>query len=591
MIVKGIHCGVLKISSQVGSRPFAATVADGWTREGRSSQLGLHVGCALAPTIPSIIETNTRTTVEMRIVIRGESRTNNNDLARRAFIMAENYTADESPHLTGQVIHIFRGYAWSKVHNLGEARHEEECTWIINMVGPMASNLRDNLRPDSTIVIRTKLRTNFSCSQPQPADKAWYTTHGPPGITPAQRVPSTQVQVERADPGLTKASVWTTTVGIRCFPGTSECWEFADLFIRDVQDVQGRRTRLGRSDNLTFRDFRFLPRLLPNHRFLNERPLLVFAQLVSIPQSEQTIANHLSGLLGPVLADAARLLPSGGRGRKKADHVNVIVGHFVQARTGLMALPCLAIDEALSDVVLPSGCDRRLVPLLSAHFARVYGDQVTEVLRRPPPGCYACDNLDCSRVPWSALSIESLTRRLCTLSVDVLSQCICRLPFDGRPVLNTRSRTKSSNGLACHSASETIENRETPSIQVFPIAVDTSTIKPTLQSYYNRIQGYLITAYMDLAFLLYRASGAIYPRDAHREESGRTNNNDLARHPCIMAENYTTDESPHFTGQVIHIGRSYAWSKVYNLGEARHEEESLEADAGVAMINIPDRFR
>ncbi|KAG1841621.1 hypothetical protein C8R48DRAFT_781332 [Suillus tomentosus] len=278
----------------------------------------------------------------------------------------------------------------------------------------------------------------------------------------------------------------------------------------DVQDVQGRWTRHGQSDDLTFRDFRFLPRLLPNHRFLNERPLLVYTQLVSIPcvisrlcappgmpfvtkapcraarvvderdcpppliphdindypvyydalyypryhthhfdtpqnfclwlfnsltshhhqcracsvvfrgcvafdgisivvahslasisvslhqfeasgyrhcvilhclsrarnaavstlvsksdqypawfsQSEQTIANRLSGLLGPVLADAARLLPSGGRGRKKADHVNVIVGHFVQARAVLIALPRSAIDEALSDVVLPSGCDR-----------------------------------------------------------------------------------------------------------------------------------------------------------------------------------------------------------------------------------------
>ncbi|KAG2056954.1 hypothetical protein BDR06DRAFT_969572 [Suillus hirtellus] len=143
MIVKRIHCGVLKITSQVGGRPFATTVTDGWTREERSSQLGLHVGCALAPTIPSIIETNTRTTVEMRIVIREESRTKNNDLARRAFIMAENYTTDESPHLTGQVIHIFRGYAWSKVHNLGEARHEEECT-LDNKYG-RAHGEHDNL--------------------------------------------------------------------------------------------------------------------------------------------------------------------------------------------------------------------------------------------------------------------------------------------------------------------------------------------------------------------------------------------------------------------------------------------------------------
>ncbi|KAG1864581.1 hypothetical protein C8R48DRAFT_773097 [Suillus tomentosus] len=71
------------------------------------------------------------------------------------------------------------------------------------------------------------------------------TTHGPPGITPAQWVPSTQVQVERADPGLTKASAWTTTIGIsepinvsynlKNVPSTEQ----DALSILTIQDVKG----------------------------------------------------------------------------------------------------------------------------------------------------------------------------------------------------------------------------------------------------------------------------------------------------------------------------------------------------------------
>ncbi|KAG1870985.1 hypothetical protein C8R48DRAFT_760381 [Suillus tomentosus] len=191
-------------------------------------------------------------------------------------------------------------------------------------------------------------------------------------------------------------------------------------------------------------------------------------------------------------------------------------------------------------------------------------------------------------------------------------------------------------------------NENRGKLQVFPIAVNTSTIKPTLQTYYHNnaefranhgIYGSGILAVqskilapsirekddpillaamrqsklptkenkqitgaftengdrvlarlgriINMEYRLWHKLSINNSRDAHREESGRTNNNDLARRPCIMAENYTTDESLHFTGQVIHIGCSYAWSKVYNSGEARHEEESLEADAGVAMIDIP----
>jgi hypothetical protein len=74
-------------------------------------------------------------------------------------------------------------------------------------------------------------------------------------------------------------------------------------------------------------------------------------------------------------------------------------------------LPQIAIDATLLAVVLPSGCERRLVPLLSAHFL-VYGDEVAEALRRPPPGCYASDCLDCPRVPWSALY-----RLMCSVAI------------------------------------------------------------------------------------------------------------------------------------------------------------------------------
>ncbi|KAG2746807.1 hypothetical protein P692DRAFT_20738814 [Suillus brevipes Sb2] len=138
------------------------------------------------------------------------------------------------------------------------------------------------------------------------------------------------------------------------------------------------------------------------------------------------------------------------RPRTKADHVNVIAQHCLRTRSVFADLPRSAVDETLAAVVLPSGCERRLAPLLSAHFLGLYGDEVAAALRCPPPGCYASNHLDCSRVPWSALSIEVLVRRLCTLSIDVLSQCIRRLPPNGRPVLNTRSRTKTSNSLACH---------------------------------------------------------------------------------------------------------------------------------------------
>ncbi|KAG2056957.1 hypothetical protein BDR06DRAFT_208220 [Suillus hirtellus] len=90
-IVKRIHCGVQKIPSQAWGRPFAATVIDGSIRRGGMPEafipsdprtttassldsrmkmftICLHMGCALAPIMPSIIEMDTITTVEKRIV-------------------------------------------------------------------------------------------------------------------------------------------------------------------------------------------------------------------------------------------------------------------------------------------------------------------------------------------------------------------------------------------------------------------------------------------------------------------------------------------------------------------------------------------
>lgn len=123
---------------------------------------------------------------------------------------------------------------------------------------------------------------------------------------------------------------------------------------------------------------------------------------------EQTIIVHLTGLLASVLSKSMRsLLDTKIQWRTKADHVSIIAQHCLCTCLVFGDLPWLAVDETLATVVLPSWCEHRLAPLLSAHFLGLYGDEVAAALHCPPPGCYAPNHLDCSCVPWSEKSLAN----------------------------------------------------------------------------------------------------------------------------------------------------------------------------------------
>jgi hypothetical protein len=166
--------------------------------------------------------------------------------------------------------------------------------------------------------------------------------------------------------------------------------------------------------------------------------------------TDDSIVLILSSLSVSVLSECSLLLGSKLKRSSKANHVQHILHNIRVVRSEFSDLSPASVTERLSDIELPSACGRALLPLLCAHFVKIFGAQVANALRHPLPVSYAVLSSPATQIPWMSLSTEELVRRLRRLSIETLADSIRGLPLNGRPVLNSRSRTKMCNGLVVH---------------------------------------------------------------------------------------------------------------------------------------------
>ncbi|KAG2084382.1 hypothetical protein BD769DRAFT_1682157 [Suillus cothurnatus] len=125
-----------------------------------------------------------------------------------------------------------------------------------------------------------------------------------------------------------------------------------------------------------------------------------------------------------VLSECSLLLGSKLKRSSKANHVQHILHNIRVVRSEFSDLSPASVTERLSDIELPSACGRALLPLLCAHFVKIFGAQVANALRHPLPVSYAVLSSPATQIPWMSLSTEELVRRLRRLSIETLADSI-----------------------------------------------------------------------------------------------------------------------------------------------------------------------
>ncbi|KAG2363185.1 hypothetical protein BDR07DRAFT_1404808, partial [Suillus spraguei] len=113
---------------------------------------------------------------------------------------------------------------------------------------------------------------------------------------------------------------------------------------------------------------------------------------------DDAIVYTLNTLSVLVLSQCSQWLGSNIKHLSKVDHIRHILQCLQSARSDFNTLSPISAAEHLSNIHLPSTLARYLLPLLCAHFVSVFGDEVADALRRPPPLSYAVQSRPPSQI-------------------------------------------------------------------------------------------------------------------------------------------------------------------------------------------------
>ena len=142
--------------------------------------------------------------------------------------------------------------------------------------------------------------------------------------------------------------------------------------------------------------------------------------------------------------------------RPKKLCVDALQSHILATRQHLYVLPSQQLVTFLTSdptaAESPSHPSSSLLSLVSTYFLRLYGSSIAAHLRFSPVSVYSFHgNVGSDAFPWLNCPVPELIQRLHSFGVDILAGIIRALPpYTIHPSINSRSRTKTAQGLVNH---------------------------------------------------------------------------------------------------------------------------------------------